>query len=269
MKNTHINFQLTRCGLFINKKYPFLHATPDFLTSCDCCRLGCGEVKCPICIQNGDFEKYVEEKSSCLEKVNGFFKLKRNHNYYFQVQQQLFTLLERMHCDFVVCGIDSHLNAHLMTDRIYPDTLHLETVLKKLEAFWRMCILPEILGRWFTRRCDTPPSVPSDSGICFCRGQPSDHVISCSNVDCPYGKFHTTCLSLVEVPLLKTWYCSYCSRLPQFKQRRKTEKAKSHLQSTRLPWNVATFVFVMSVQPQLTDYSSVTEQAAGVDTIFI
>jgi len=226
MKNTHINFQLTRCGLFINKKYPFLHAIPDFLTSCDCCGLGCGEVKCPICIQNGDFEKYVEEKSSCLEKVNGFFKLKRNHNYYFQVQQQLFTLPERIHCDFVVCGIDSHLNAHLMTDRIYPDTLHLETVLKKLEAFWRMCILPEILGRWFTRRCDTPPSVPSDSGICFCRGQPSDHVISCSNVDCPYGKFHTTCLSLVEVPLLKTWYCPYCSRLPQFKQRRKTKKSK-------------------------------------------
>lgn len=50
-----------------------------------------------------------------MEKVNGLFKLKRNHNYYFQVQQQLFTLPERMHCDFVVCGIDSHLNAHVVS----------------------------------------------------------------------------------------------------------------------------------------------------------
>ena len=69
MKKTHINFLLTRCGLFINKEFPFLHATPDFLTSCDCCGLGCGEVKCPISIQEGDFEKYATEKSSCLERL--------------------------------------------------------------------------------------------------------------------------------------------------------------------------------------------------------
>ena len=77
MKNSHVNFQLTQCGLFINKEYPFLHATPDFLMSCDCCGLGCGEVKCPISIENGDFEKYVQEKSCCLENVDSTFMLKR------------------------------------------------------------------------------------------------------------------------------------------------------------------------------------------------
>ena len=35
-----------------------------------------------------------------------------------------------------------------------------------------------------------------------------------------------TCLSLSEEPLLKTWYCPYCSRLPQFKQRRRAKKSK-------------------------------------------
>ena len=226
MKKTHINFLLTRCGLFINKEFPFLHATPDFLTSCDCCGLGCGEVKCPISIQEGDFEKYATEKSSCLKKIDGSFKLKREHKYYFQVEQQLFTVPGRMHCDFVVCGIDSHLNAHLTTDRIYPNPIHSDAVIKKLEAFWRICILPEILGRWFTRRCDAPLSIASASGICFCRGQPSGHVVSCSNVDCPYAKFHTACLSLSEVPMLKTWYCPHCSRLAQFKQRRSSKKSK-------------------------------------------
>ena len=68
MKHSHVNFQLTRCGLFINKLYPFLHVTPDFLTSCDRCGLGCGKVKCPISIPNGDFAKYVQEKSCCLER---------------------------------------------------------------------------------------------------------------------------------------------------------------------------------------------------------
>ena len=95
MKTVHVNFELTRCGLFINKNYPFLDATPDFLTSCDCCGLGCGEVKCPICIgQDCDFDQYVKKKNACLEKVNGKFMLKRKHNYFYQVQQQLFTLPE-------------------------------------------------------------------------------------------------------------------------------------------------------------------------------
>ena len=32
-------------------------------------------------------------------------------------------------------------------------------------------------------------SVPNDNGICFCRGQNSENVVSCSNVECPYGSF--------------------------------------------------------------------------------
>lgn len=90
------------------------------MTSCDCCGLGCGEVKCPICIgEDCDFDKYITKKNTCLEKVNGNFQLVRNHNYYYQVQQQLFTLKERKFCDFVVCGIDSEKKAHVVKDRAY------------------------------------------------------------------------------------------------------------------------------------------------------
>lgn len=72
-----------RCEIFTYEQYPFLHSTPDFLTSCDCCGFGCGEVKCPIYIQKDcEFDKYVTEKNSCLEKANGQFQLKRHHNYY-------------------------------------------------------------------------------------------------------------------------------------------------------------------------------------------
>ena len=208
MKKSRVNnLQVTRCGLFINKHYPFLHATPDFLTSCDCCGLGCGEVKCLISISDGDFDKFVQKKSSCLEKVNGTFMLKSKHNYYFQVQHQLFNLPERKFNDFLVCAIDCHENAHLVTERICPDLEHSKTVLPKLEEFWRICILPEILVRWFTRRCDVHASVRNDNGICFCRGPISEPVVSCSNVECPYGKIHIACLFLSEVPTLKSWYC--------------------------------------------------------------
>ena len=87
LKSIHKNFSLTRCGLFINKEHPFLHAILDFLTQCDCCGLGCEEVKNPLTLENGDFEKYATHRHSCLEKKDDKFALKRTHDYYCQVQQ--------------------------------------------------------------------------------------------------------------------------------------------------------------------------------------
>ena len=55
--------------------------------------------------------------------------------YYFQVQQQLFTLTERKFDDFVVCGIDCNKKAHIVKELIYPDVTLWQTVLAKLEAF--------------------------------------------------------------------------------------------------------------------------------------
>ena len=226
MKSIHKNFSLTRCGLFINKEHPFLHATPDFLTQCDCCGLGCGEVKNPLTLENGDFEKYATHKHSCLEKKDDKFALKRTHDYYYQVQQQLFTLPERKHNDFVVCGVDAAGNTHLFTEHILPDTQHWDKVVPKLELFWRLCILPEILGRWYTRRLTASFKMPEDGGICFCRAQPDKNIITCSNSECPYKDFHISCLGLESVTLPKTWYCPHCSRLPQFKCKRGKSQAQ-------------------------------------------
>ena len=92
MKARHVNLEIKKYGLFINKENAFLHATPNFLVSCDCCGSGCGEVKCPIVIIDGNFDDYVEHNHSCLEKVNGNLQLKKNHSYYYQVQQQLFSV---------------------------------------------------------------------------------------------------------------------------------------------------------------------------------
>ena len=101
MKEKHKNFKIVKCGMFINKEYPWLHATPDFLCSCDCCGEGCGEVKCLFCIHNCDFESYVSKSLSCLRKDSaGNFWLKKEHEYFYQTQQQLFTV-ERKYCDLL------------------------------------------------------------------------------------------------------------------------------------------------------------------------
>ena len=118
------------------------------------------------------------------------------------------------------------IKIHLVIERIYPDLEHSNTVLPKLEEFWRICILPEILGKWFIGRCDMHASVCNDNGICFCRGPISEPVVSCSNVECPYEKFQIACLSLSKLPTLKSWYCPHCCRLSQFKKSRRSTKDK-------------------------------------------
>jgi len=61
VKANHANLEVKKkCGLFINKGKAFLHATPDFLVSCSCCRNGCGEVKCPFIIKDGNLEDYIQ-----------------------------------------------------------------------------------------------------------------------------------------------------------------------------------------------------------------
>lgn len=63
MSADHKDFALEKCGVFIDKEHPWMHATPDFLCSCSCCGKGCGEVKCPYSIDDCDFDSYTARKS--------------------------------------------------------------------------------------------------------------------------------------------------------------------------------------------------------------
>ena len=59
-----MNFKVKECGMFVNQEYPWLHATPDFLCSCDCCGEGCGEIKCPYCLKDLDFQEYLTKQDN-------------------------------------------------------------------------------------------------------------------------------------------------------------------------------------------------------------
>jgi len=88
-------------------------------------------------------------------------------------------------------------------ERIYPDHGHWNVVLPKLTTFWRTCILPEILGRWYSRKCDMFDEMPQAGvGISFCR-MPSDrNTVKCGNPQCPFVEFHGSCLA-ISTPLPK------------------------------------------------------------------
>ena len=131
MKNKYIGYRTIECGMFINKQFPWLHATPDFLSWCKCCGYGCGEVKCPYCLDGVYLESYTNKGSSCLEVKDGKMKLKREHHY--QIQQQLFTT-ELPFCDFIVCGFNDK-GGSFINERIMQDKEHWENNVPKLSQF--------------------------------------------------------------------------------------------------------------------------------------
>lgn len=48
MKLHHTNFTCKQVGLILMKKNPYIGASPDDITSCDCCRKSIIEIKCPF-----------------------------------------------------------------------------------------------------------------------------------------------------------------------------------------------------------------------------
>ena len=109
--------------------------------------------------------------------------------------------------------------------RIYPDVQHWNFALPKLKKFWRICTLPEILGRWYTQRCTVPLTLPSKDAICFCWTETQEDSILRSNNDCPFKGFTLLVSLSPPMTMAKTWYCPHCCRLPQFKRKRNTRKS--------------------------------------------
>ena len=57
----------------------------------------------------------------------------------------------------------------LVQERIFPNQSHWTACLPKLSLFWRICILPEILGRWYTRKLNIKHQQIRLDGDCYCR----------------------------------------------------------------------------------------------------
>lgn len=93
LKNNHINFSVTDSGLVISPNFSLIEASPYGIIYCDCCGIGCLEIKFPYNLtQSKDLE-------SLSYLSNG--KLKENHQYFYQIQMQLL-LCEAKFGDFVV-----------------------------------------------------------------------------------------------------------------------------------------------------------------------
>jgi len=146
----HGGFSIKECGLVISPKVTFLAASPDGLVSCECCGAGVLEVKCPFKCRTLTVPEYLACRDSCFcINETGDIDVKHSHQYYYQMQAQMF-VCDVQYCDFVVCTFPAE-QAEIFVKRVYRDTEFLEKCLKSANHFFRSCVLPELMGRAYSR----------------------------------------------------------------------------------------------------------------------
>ena len=152
MKDRHSSFAVTESGLVLNCQWPYLGASPDGVVSCDCCGRGVLEIKCPFCHHADTITvAATDDKRFCLKLgEDGTLHLDRSHQYYFQVQSQIW-LSNVSYCDFCVCTFPGSSEASLHVERILPDQTFWDTCVSHSTNFFQKCILPELVGRWFSK----------------------------------------------------------------------------------------------------------------------
>ena len=212
MSDSHKKFLVSDSGLHVNPNWPHLGASPDGLVECACCGQGTCEIKCPFCSRDKTTEETAGLKNSCLLQVENKLSLDRQHAYYYQVQAQLF-ICEVEFCDFVLWS-----EQDVYIERIIPDNKFWEEVVAKATKFFYIGILPEIMGKWYTK-----PVIPTDVNIeltenedegpwCYCKENiEGSMLIGCDNDACKIMWFHMKCLKLDVAPKGK-WYCPTCMK---------------------------------------------------------
>ena len=226
--NLHNDFKVLDSGLVINPQWPFIGASPDGVIECSCCGKGVLEIKCPYCHRDTSVVAAArEDPKFCLKEVNGKLTLVETHSYYYQVQTQLF-VCDAQYSDFCVCTFASESDQ----DNVYIERIEknfsfwLEECVPKAEEFFRTCLLPELLGNWYTRPTEFPNAnletsdANSEPKYCYCRGPEDGTMIACDNPNCRFEWFHFECLQLTAIPKGK-WYCPDCRKLTQFTRSKK------------------------------------------------
>ena len=246
INNRHINFSCVNAGLHISAEYPFIAATPDGLLDCECCGEGLLEVKCPFRYCNSDLPDAETGDSEDLAKFYmevdfaGGLSLKRNHQYYYQVQAQM-NICDRPYCDFVVWS-----SKGMIVQRIYRDKVFFEAQVNKVMHFIQYGVLPELVGKWLTRKvvankngvvvseeqlinatiaAEAEAEEAPEAGrlICYCSMPATSEMLRCANLNCTIKEFHMDCLR-VRCPPRGNWFCPHCRLMP--KSKRKTVKGK-------------------------------------------
>ena len=126
------------------------------------------------------------------------------------------------YCDFVVCTFP---DKKVPVIRVFDDQDFWLLCVGKSTEFFKVCILLEILGRWYTRSKpvtqlesaasdlrDKSTNSAKSKKYCYCQ-QPEhegEEMIGCNHKNCKIEWFHTKCLKIRNIPNKSYSACVLC-----------------------------------------------------------
>ena len=132
-----------KCGFIVHPTMGFLGASPDVRVSDPHCELteGIAEFKCPYSKREVLPVEACSDSNFYCHYKDGSFCLKDTHEYYHQVQLQLYVGMDLYHwCDFCVFTLKG-----VEVQRIWLDTSWCNKHIPELESYFDAYMLPEIL----------------------------------------------------------------------------------------------------------------------------
>lgn len=144
----HINVKFEECGLYIYESKPFIAASPDLMMQCDCCEKASVEIKCPFRLSRESlFNQQLQfDDLEYLERTDGDFNLRIDHNYYAQVQTQIFVTDVDFGIFFVWAKESGHVCIKIKRNERFWNELH-----ERAELYFSKIILPELLANRFMK----------------------------------------------------------------------------------------------------------------------
>ena len=123
------------CGSFVSLSMPYISSTPDHVVDDNIIL----EVKCPYVCR----DKTISEATvPYLRNVNGEFYLDQNHDYYYQVQGQMFCCSRKL-CHFVVYTFED-----IKFIEVKRDDVFIQGMLEKLISFYNNYSRQELLDKF-------------------------------------------------------------------------------------------------------------------------
>ena len=119
---------------------PWLAASPDGIVydPRNPERIGVGEIKCPYKMRGKTVAEAFQTATSCLEDIKNKLALKRRHDYYYQIQCQLYCV----DCNW--CGLMVKTEPDIHIERFYRGNKWWGLQLEKLRSFYFDSLLPEL-----------------------------------------------------------------------------------------------------------------------------
>ena len=100
--------------------------------------------------------------------------------------------------DFIVWRQDEMVMEHILVENKF-----LDASLEKATNIFIYGILPEVLGKWYSRlpnylqaSSENETASSQEEMWCFCHTPESEEMIACDNEQCKIIWFHTTCLRM-------------------------------------------------------------------------